>query len=78
MSAILTNVVNPDGAQMAYEAMLEVLTKEEFKRGEVVCALVVMLGTQYHGEAMDDELTARFTRDLTQWLTAYFHKGTVQ
>jgi hypothetical protein len=77
-ATVTVHKIDPQRVEFCYHKLMEMFEAEEFSRPEVMTALAVCLGTQWNGAVMDDALTARFAKDVTDWLAAYFAKGTVQ
>ncbi len=65
--------ISPSNVQSAYLLLVDVLEKSNLNKAEVICALVVILGTQYKGSILNVEEMKDFTIRISQWLQEYFN-----
>lgn len=65
-------------AQSAYELIIDALMVADLNRAEAIVGLLTVLGTQFNGGLLDPDEMRKFTTEASEWLNAYFAKGTKQ
>ena len=64
--------IDPRKAEEAYHVIIEALREADLSRAEALVGLLTCVATQYYGGVLPAEKMAAFTKDCSEWLSAYF------
>ncbi len=76
MGTIVERKTDPDGATFAYHALVNAL--EPHEAFDAVVAAMLFVGVQWNGKIMNEAETRAYMKNVSEWLTTYFSKGTMQ
>ena len=69
---ITHHTISSSAVQGVYDVLLDALIAHEVNRAEAVTGLLAILGTQFRGQILPPDEMARFVKDASEWLVAYF------